>query len=74
MDLARAPRRRPLTARKKGSGYENVLEQKIKWTKKTVAKKYKLWIREGKPRGRDNITFHDYKEAKRLFRKEQIIV
>jgi hypothetical protein len=23
MDLARAPRRRPLTARKKGSGYEN---------------------------------------------------
>ena len=24
MDLARAPRRRPLTARKKGSGYENV--------------------------------------------------
>ena len=25
MDLARAPRRRPLTARKKGSGYENGL-------------------------------------------------
>ena len=25
MDLARAPRRAPLTARKKGSGYENVL-------------------------------------------------
>ena len=25
MDLARAPRRRPLTARKKGSGYENVI-------------------------------------------------
>ena len=24
MDLARAPRRAPLTARKKGSGYENV--------------------------------------------------
>ena len=24
MDLARAPRRRPLTARRKGSGYENV--------------------------------------------------
>ena len=23
MDLARAPRRAPLTARKKGSGYEN---------------------------------------------------
>ena len=26
MDLARAPRRRPLTARKKGSGYENGYE------------------------------------------------
>ena len=26
MDLARPPRRRPLTARKKGSGYENDLE------------------------------------------------
>jgi hypothetical protein len=26
MDLARAPRRAPLTARKKGSGYENVTE------------------------------------------------
>ena len=26
MDLARAPRRRPLTARKKGSGYENALK------------------------------------------------
>ena len=26
MDLARAPRRRPLTARKKGSGYENEVE------------------------------------------------
>jgi hypothetical protein len=26
MDLARAPRRRPLTARKKGSGYENGLD------------------------------------------------
>ena len=25
MDLARAPRRAPLTARKKGSGYENVV-------------------------------------------------
>ena len=25
MDLARAPRRAPLTARKKGSGYENAL-------------------------------------------------
>ena len=25
MDLARAPRRAPLTARKKGSGYENGL-------------------------------------------------
>ena len=33
--------------------------------------KYKLWIRERKPRGRDNKTFHEYKEAKRLFRKEQ---
>jgi hypothetical protein len=32
MDLARAPRRRPLTARKKGCGYENDLNctQKIK--------------------------------------------
>ena len=27
MDLARAPRRRPLTARKKGSGYENGLSR-----------------------------------------------
>ena len=27
MDLARAPRRAPLTARKKGSGYENGLSQ-----------------------------------------------
>ena len=27
MDLARAPRRRPLTARKKGSGYENDLRR-----------------------------------------------
>ena len=27
MDLARAPRRRPLTARKKGSGYENATMQ-----------------------------------------------
>ena len=33
--------------------------------------KYKLWIREGKPRARDNKTFHEYKKAKRLFRKEQ---
>jgi hypothetical protein len=33
MDLARAPRRAPLTARKKGSGYENgagVMEKKVK--------------------------------------------
>jgi hypothetical protein len=29
MDLARAPRRRPLTARKKGSGYENGMETEI---------------------------------------------
>ena len=29
MDLARAPRRAPLTARKKGSGYENGLEQEL---------------------------------------------
>ena len=27
MDLARAPRRAPLTARKKGSGYENEYKQ-----------------------------------------------
>ena len=26
MDLARAPRRAPLTARKKGSGYENEID------------------------------------------------
>ena len=45
--------------------------RKLNGLKKTVVKKYNLWIREGKPRGRDNITFHDYKEAKRLFRKEQ---
>ena len=29
MDLARAPRRAPLTARKKGSGYENGLETRV---------------------------------------------
>ena len=45
--------------------------RKLNGLKKAVVKKYNLWIREGKPRGRDNITFHDYKEAKRLFRKEQ---
>ena len=30
MDLTRAPRRAPLTARKKGSGYENEAEHDIK--------------------------------------------
>ena len=44
---------------------------KLNGLKKSVGMKYKLWIREGKPRGRDNKTFHEYKEAKRLFRKEQ---
>ena len=29
MDLARAPRRAPLTARKKGSGYENVVPDEV---------------------------------------------
>ena len=29
MDLARAPRRAPLTARKKGSGYENGLKSEV---------------------------------------------
>lgn len=39
--------------------------------KKMVSEKYKLWLNAGKPRGRDHQTFADYKEAKRLFRKEQ---
>ena len=30
MDLARAPRRAPLTARKKGSGYENALRPQVR--------------------------------------------
>ena len=30
MDLARAPRRAPLTARKKGSGYENGVDGELK--------------------------------------------
>ena len=50
MDLARAPRRRPLTARKKGSGYENAntvyfqnppylftLEPKLLWFTRNIS-------------------------------------
>ena len=33
MDLARAPRRAPLTARKKGSGYENAIYPGMVWSR-----------------------------------------
>jgi hypothetical protein len=48
----------------------NVLPR-LKELKKTVTKKTILWSREGKPRGRHNKAFLDYKETKRKFRKEQ---
>ena len=46
MDLARAPRRAPLTARKKGSGYENgpqrdVTKQRHIWRSK-IATRYRI--------------------------------
>ena len=37
MDLARAPRRAPLTARKKGSGYENARVARRERLRKTEA-------------------------------------
>lgn len=39
--------------------------------KKRVSEKHKLWVQNGQPRGRNHQTFEAYKEAKRLFRKEQ---
>ena len=51
MDLARAPRRRPLTARKKGSGYENGIYPYI------YIDQYQRWTRaRGKGKAREKIT------------------
>ena len=45
--------------------------KKLTTLKKIVTAKHKLWVQNGQPRGRNHQTFEDYKEAKRLFRKEQ---
>ena len=34
-------------------------------------RKYIKWAKDGRPRGRHNQTYAEYKEAKRLFRREQ---
>ena len=39
--------------------------------KRMVSDKYKSWLKEGPPRGRNYKSFCEYKEAKRKLRKEQ---
>lgn len=43
----------------------------LTFLKNMVSEKYRLWTNEGRPRGRSYQTFVDYKDAKRMFRKEQ---
>ena len=44
---------------------------KLKTLRKEVNRKYIKWTKDGRPRGRHNQTYAEYKEAKRLFRREQ---
>jgi hypothetical protein len=44
---------------------------KLKTLRKEANRKFIIWAKDGRPRGRHNQTYAEYKEAKRLFRREQ---
>jgi hypothetical protein len=44
---------------------------KLKTLRKEVNRKYIKWAKDARRRGRHNQTYAEYKEAKRLFRREQ---